>query len=63
MASRSVPSRAFFDLLGVGRGAFSAPGFALFSRLLVGWVLSPGRRTLTAMFVAGDPRGIRSLDA
>ena len=63
MTSRSVPARAFFDLLGVAKGAFGAPGFALFSRLLTGWVLSPGRRTLTAMFLAGDPLGIRSLDA
>src|SRR5271156_7048903 len=63
MTSRAVPARAFFDLLGVGRGAFSAPGFALFSRLLTGWVLAPGRRTIAAMFVAGDPQGIRSLDA
>ena len=63
MTSRAVPARAFFDLLAVARGAFSAPGFALFSRLLTGWVLAPGRRTIAAMFIAGDPKGIRSLDA
>jgi hypothetical protein len=63
MTSRAVPARAFFDLLEVARGAFSAPGFALFSRLLTGWVLAPGRRTIAAMFIAGDPQGIRSLDA
>ena len=63
MTSRPVPARAFFDLLGVARSAFSAPGFALFSRLLTGWVLAPGRRTIAAMFLAGDPQGIRSLDA
>jgi hypothetical protein len=63
MTSRAVPARAFFDLLEVARGAFSAPGFALFSRLLTGWVLAPGRRTIAAMFIAGDPQAIRSLDA
>jgi hypothetical protein len=60
MTSRSAAARAFRDLLGVARGAFGAPGFAVFSRLLIGWVLTPGRRTITAMFVVGDPEGSRS---
>jgi hypothetical protein len=30
--------------------------------LLCGWVLAPGRRTITAMIVAGDPEGARSHD-
>jgi hypothetical protein len=63
MTSRSAAARAFSDLLGVAASAFGAPGFAIFSRLLIGWVLAPGRRTVTAMFVAGDPEGIRSFDA
>jgi hypothetical protein len=63
MTSRSASARAFRDLLGVASSAFGAPGFAVFSRLLIGWVLAPGRRTVTAMFVAGDPEGLRSFDA
>jgi hypothetical protein len=35
---------AMLDLV---RGGFTAPGFACFTDLLTGWVLSPGRRTIT----------------
>lgn len=50
-------------MLALVRGAFTAPGFACFTDLLTGWVLSPGRRTITAMLTVGDPEGRRAHDA
>jgi hypothetical protein len=50
-------------LLGRARAAFTAPSFALFTDLLVGWVCSPGRRTITAMIAVADPDGRRAHDA
>jgi hypothetical protein len=49
-------------LLQTARGAFGAPSFGVFSTLLCGWVIAPGRRTITAMICAGDPEGRRSHD-
>jgi hypothetical protein len=63
MASdETTPAEAFHSLLGVCRGAFSAPGFGVFLTLMTGWVLAPGRRTITALICAGDPEGWRSHD-
>jgi len=53
---------SFDALLGIARGAFSAPGLRVFQTLLTGWVLAPGRRTITAMICAGDPEQLRSHD-
>ena len=50
-------------LLELTRGAFTAPGFAMFTDLLTGWVLAPGRRTITAMIAVADPAGRRAHDA
>lgn len=50
-------------LLALGRGAFTAPGFACFTDLLTGWVATPGRRTITRMLTVGDPEGRRAHDA
>lgn len=44
-------------------GCFSRPGFALFSTLMAGWVLAPGRRTITAIVSVADPAGRRAHDA
>ena len=49
-------------LLQAAHGAFGAPSFGVFSTLLCGWVIAPGRRTITAMICAGDPEGRRSHD-
>lgn len=51
---------AMLDLV---RGSFTAPGFACFTDLLTGWVLSPGRRTITRMLTVGDPEGRRAHDS
>jgi DDE superfamily endonuclease len=50
-------------LLGLTRGCFHAPSFALFADLLFGWVCAPGRRTITAMVAVADPAGRRAHDA
>jgi hypothetical protein len=50
-------------LLELTRTVFTAPGFAIFTDLLAGWVLAPGRRTITAMIGVADPAGGRAHDA
>ena len=55
--------KAWRAMIGLARGCFSAPSFAIFSSLLTGWVLAPGRRTITGMICAGDPEGRRAHDA
>lgn len=42
---------------------FRAPSFALFTDLITGWVLAPGRRTVTAMITLADPAAGRAHDA
>jgi hypothetical protein len=53
----------FSALLELARAGFTAPSFALFSDLLIGWVLAPGRRTITGMIAIGDPGRRRAHDA
>ena len=50
-------------LLTAARPMFRAPSFALFTDLLTGWVLAPGRRTITAMIAVADPACGRAHDA
>ncbi|HEY6425043.1 MAG TPA: transposase [Pseudonocardiaceae bacterium] len=50
-------------LLATTRVVFTAPSFAIFTDLLSGWVLAPGRRTITAMIAVADPGGRRAHDA
>lgn len=42
---------------------FTLPSFALFGNLLAGWVLCPGRRTVTAMIRVADRHGEHAHDA
>lgn len=42
---------------------FRAPSFAIFTDLITGWVLAPGRRTVTAMITLADPAAGRAHDA
>jgi len=44
-------------MIGLSRGCFSAPSYAILSTLLTGWVLAPGRPTITAMICAADSEG------
>ncbi|MGH3755921.1 MAG: IS701 family transposase [Pseudonocardiaceae bacterium] len=43
--------------------AFTRPSFVIFRTLLTGWVLAPGRRTITAMIGVADPGATRAHDA
>jgi hypothetical protein len=63
MTSTSATTRAFAAMLGSAREALGEPRFMVFQTLLIGWVLAPGRRTITAMIVAGDPCARRAHDA
>ena len=55
--------KAWTALLASTRPVFRAPSFALFTDLMTGWVLAPGRRTVTAMITLADPAGRRAHDA
>lgn len=54
---------AWHDLLTVVADAFTRPGLALFVELLTGWVLCPGRRTVTGMLRPLGPERCRAHDA
>ena len=53
----------FGALLDLVRTGFTAPGFAIFTDLVTGWVCAPGRRTITGIIAVGDPAGRRAHDA
>ncbi|MGH9177370.1 MAG: IS701 family transposase [Acidimicrobiales bacterium] len=53
----------FAALVELARSVFSAPSFAIFKDLMGGWVLAPGRRTITAIISVADPDGRRAHDA
>ena len=67
--SRSGPDPAsaavagWSALVGLSAAVFTAPGYAVFTDLLAGWVLTPGRRTITRMVSVADPQGRRAHDA
>ena len=63
MTGRSTKVSEWNELLETARSAFSAAGFSIFETLVCGWVLAPGRRTITAMICAADPVGKRAHDA
>lgn len=42
---------------------FTRPGFGIFTDLITGWVLAPGRRTITAIITVADPAARRAHDA
>jgi DDE superfamily endonuclease len=55
--------RRWTALLTQARPVFRAPSYAIFTDLLTGWVLAPGRRTVTAMITVADPAAGRAHDA
>ena len=54
---------AFTALLDRTGTVFRTPSFAIFTDLLSGWILAPGRRTITAMIAVADPTNRRAHDA
>jgi len=59
----SDPTVAWDSLLAQAAPLFTEPSFLLFQELLTGWVLSPGRRTVTRMIALVVPKGRRAHDA
>lgn len=53
----------FVALLALAQAVFSAPSYAIFTDLVHGWVLTPGRRTITGIVTVADPGGRRAHDA
>ena len=53
----------FVALLELARAGFTTPSFAIFTDLLTGWVLAPGRRTITDLIAVGGPGRRRAHDA
>jgi len=60
---RPAEGQGLAALVELTRAVFSAPSFAIFKDLLGGWVLAPGRRTITAMISVADPTARRAHDA
>jgi hypothetical protein len=50
-------------LIGRFTDLFTRPSSALFLTLVTGWVLCPGRRTITRMVDVADPDGVHAHDA
>ena len=63
---RSAPAgagQAWTAIIASVAGAFTRPSFRVFADLMAGWVLTPGRRTITRIIGVVDPEGRRSHDA
>ncbi len=54
---------AWEKLIGLYATAFTRPSFRNFVKLINGWALYPGRRTVTNMITLADPDGDRAHDA
>jgi len=53
----------WFELLAGFASVFTAPSSLLFANLATGWVLCPGRRTITRIYRLAEPRADRAHDA
>ena len=57
------PTDKWHGFLTLIADVFTSAGFNIFTSLISGWVLSPGRRTITQMICAGDPTNKKQHDA
>jgi len=53
----------WLNLLGQFQPVFTAPGFAVWVRLVSAWVRCPGRHTLTRLYLLAEPTHQRAHDA
>lgn len=53
----------WFNTLALFAGVFTAPSHLLFLQMAEGWVLCPGRRTLTRIYQMAEPSSVRAHDA
>src|ERR1019366_1623218 len=62
-AGQVPPAAGWLGGLKLTGGAFTAPGSRLFCGLMTGWVLTPGRHTITRVLTLADPDGRRARDS
>jgi DDE superfamily endonuclease len=62
-ASLLEGAERFVELLDNFRHLFTHPSYKAFSKVVIGWALGRGRRTVTKMIRAGDPGGEHAHDA
>jgi len=58
-----TPDAAWTALLAVFAPVFTAPSFALFANIATAWVMCPGRRTITRIYLLAEPARERAHDA
>lgn len=63
MSKRRDDAAAWEAAIGAAPGVFTRPSLAIFLALMTGWVLTPGRRTVTRMISVADPTGRRCHDS
>ena len=63
MSRAAADAAAWTGILTLAARAFTRPSFAIFTDLLTGWVLTPGRRTVTRIITVIDPEHRRAHDA
>jgi hypothetical protein len=44
-------------------GCFTRPSFAIFWKLVIAWIICPGRHTITRLYLLAEPDGSRAHDA
>jgi hypothetical protein len=55
--------RSWTSLLSCFAGCFTRPSFAIFWKLIIAWVICPGRHTITRLYLLAEPDGSRAHDA
>jgi hypothetical protein len=61
--SSPAPSSSWLDLLSRSQTCFTRPSFEIFRRLIMAWVMCPGRHTITRLYLIAEPDGDRARDA
>lgn len=59
----SAPRSSWSCFLEQFRDAFTRPSFVLFCKLLMAWIVCPGRHTITRLYLLAEPEGDRAHDA
>lgn len=63
IAAPAGAATAWSAIISLAVPVFVRPSFAIFADLIAGWVLTPGRRTVTRIIGVADPAGRRAHDA
>ena len=51
------------NMFGSFAACFTRPSFAIFWKLVIAWVICPGRHTITRLYLVAEPEGSRAHDA